>query len=343
MIYSITARKILRHCSYFGCYLFLLMLAACSSPTMPECDPKVYSLTGDTICEYPFFPMGEIMLNNDHLAMINPMDAEQIQLLDTQTGQMTYLSIKDSLNQPGSVAFPLSFFHYGSRSYFQYEIKDEQLKIAKQNFRFKNRVINRAVQLNKRKYVTLGFFQEGLLGLYDKRSKKIDYFGHYPVNVTIPFEKDAKNQIVQFFQGNIAFSEKHSKVVYCSDFFAYISCYQFTGRRLKFRWEQSPVPLPTVSIVDGSVKQDRTVTNGGFSDVSISGDYIFASYRQNTVTDSITTISNMILAYDMDGNHIATYHTDCSITKLKVDIEKKSMYGLSVTDDPVIVRFSFEI
>ena len=170
----------------------------------------------------------------------------------------------------------------------------------------------------------------------------MNYYGHYPLLVQIPFERKAKDQIVQYFQGNITYSEKHSKIVYCSDRFAYIACYKFTGGKLKFQWENHIVPPPTFRIVNGALEYDRTVTQGGFSDITTAGDYIFASYSQNNITDSIPAGISKILVYSLNGDHIATYPIDYILSAMVVDLEEKSIYGISYRNDPVIIRFRFE-
>ena len=130
--------------------------------------------------------------------------------------------------------------------------------------------------------------------------------------------------------------------MYGSSYFAYLSCYHFTGKKLKFQWEKHIVTPPITQIVDGFLESDKTVTRGGFSGVTVAGDYVFASYTQRNVTDSLPGVTHSILVYDMLGNHVATYHIDCSISGIMVDIEAGSIFGISFEDDPVFVRFQFD-
>ena len=330
--------------SIIRCLLVLLCpLAGCTNKTQEttKWSEDIRIVSCDTISNYPYSFICNIFLKDGSLVLINPQNAGEIRILDLQTGQMTYYSMTDSLKGINPALLPLSFYHYQTGRYYHYWMENDRLNFSVQNLRFRGETVNMAVQLNKNKYVILGFFRR-LLGMYDTKSKKINYYGHYPLSVQIPYERKAKDQIVQYFQGNIAYSEKHSKIVYCSDRFAYMACYKFTGGKLKFQWENHIVPPPTFRIVDGSLEYDRTVTQGGFSDITIAGDYIFASYSQRNITDSIPATINNMLVYSMNSDHVATYPIDYTLATIVVDLEEKSIYGISYRSDPVIVRFRFE-
>ncbi len=325
--------------------IFLMVLTnfACTDPVRQEIDPKNFTITADTLCFYPYIFRGTMVLKKDYIVMIDPLNAGRIHLWDIPSGRMSFCSLDDSLKCFLPALLPLSFYQFDLSSYYTYALKNNKLNLSRRNLNFKRTDAYRAIQLDKNKYVIHGPLRVGLLGLYDDRSRKIDYFGHYPVKVDIPFERDARDKIVQNFQGNIACSDNHSEVVYGSNDFAYLSCYHFTGRKLKFQWERHLLPPPEVAVIDGSLEWDENAPQGGFSDVTIAGDYIFACYQQSTSTDSIPTVSYSIVTYDLLGNHIATYHTDCPLTAIMVDMPAKMIYGISWMEDPFIVRFSFEM
>lgn len=305
--------------------------------------PQTYFLTSDTISIYPYRFANTILLKNNILLLINPMDAGEVHVINTQTRQMAKYSINDSLQVLYPATFPISFFQFGMRSYFHYELINNSLVSSKQNFRLHGQVINKAEWIDRNKYITLGFFRTGLFGLYDKTTKRMNYYGHYPIPIDIPYERNAMEKIVQQFQGSIAYSAKHSKIVYCSDDFAYLSCYYFTGSKIKFQWEKHIIPPPKATIINGFIELDKTVTRGGFSDVTIAGDYIFTSYTQKNVTDSISTVMHSIMVYDMEGCPIVTYHIDCPLSTIAVDLQEKIIYGISKAGESVIVRFNFSI
>jgi hypothetical protein len=324
--------------------------------------PEGYHLNADTICDYPFYFQGSVIMKNSPILMVDQFNAGGIRFYNTRTGimdtiqagivydiltgQPKYFSMNDSTKYPDAFVqqLPLSFYQSDMSSYYTYTFENNRVKLNRQNFKFRGERINRVVQLNENKYVTLGFFRKGLLGLYDKESKMMNYFGHYPISVAFPLKRNAMERIVQSFQGNIAYSDQHSKIVYGSDSFAYLSCYHFTGKKLKFQWEKHIVPPPSFKIVDGFLEFDKTVTSGNFSDVAVAGDYIFAAYTQRNITDSIPGIAYSILVYDMTGNHVVTYHTDYSISNIVIDIDEGVLYGFSrnVEWEPVIVRFQFD-
>ena len=327
---------------------------ACHHPVQEEIIPVSRHLTADTICEYPFSSMGKMILKNGHIFMVDPISAGKMYIYNTQTGQTdyfqtvdpNYLSMADDTEYyPDALLqqLPLSFFHFYVNRYFHYTLENNKVKLTRQNLQPRGGShITKAEQISEKKYVTLGFFRTGLLGLCDKESKEMKYYGHYPISVDIPFERSAMENIVQSFSGNIAYSGQHSKVVYAGNRFAYLSCYHFTGKKLIFQWEKHIVPLPATQIVDGEIKTDQTVTQGRFSGVAVAGDYIFACYTQKNVTDTVPDVAHSILVYDMNGNHVATYHIDCSISGIMADIEKGALYGFSFEDEPVIVRFQFD-
>jgi len=343
--------------------VFLMVFSfACHHPLQNENIPPSRHLIADTVCEYPYYFQGSVMMKNSYIFMIDQFNAGGIRFYNTQTGKMDtiqagiiidkktgqpmYFSMNDSTKYPDTFIqqLPLSFYQSDMRSYFTYSFENNKVKLNRQNFRLKGKRINRVEQLNENKYVTLGFFRDGLLGLYDKESKLMDYYGKYPVSVAVPRERDAMESIVISFQGNIAYSDIHSKVVYASSSFAYLSCYRFTGKKLKLQWEKHIVPPPETKIVDDFLEIDKTVTHGGFSDVAVAGDYIFATYTQKNITDSIPDTTHSILVYDMTGNHVAIYHIDSSISNIVVDINEGALYGFSrdVEWEPVMVRFQFD-
>lgn len=278
--------------------------------------------------------------------MIDPKDAGQMNILDTQSGQISYFSIKDQSGYLRPDLLPFSFYQFDTGSHYTYSLVNGKIKLARQNFRFHGSVINRAARLNENKYATIGFFRTGLLGLYNSKSKLMDYYGHYPITVDLPYERSAMNKIVQSFQGNIVCSDQHPMIVYGSDTFAYLSCYRFTGYKLKFQWEKHIVPLPAAQIVDGFLEYDRTVTQGNFSSVTTAGNHIFACYNQkqrSAIDSTCMTTTHNIQVYGMNGDHIYTYRIDCALSNMAVDVRKKVLYGIARGEESVIVRFDIEI
>ena len=347
---------------------------ACHHPVQNEIVPVSRHLIADTVCNYyyidqsaeierngqkiQFDPLqfqGPVILKNGHIFMVDPLNAGEMFIRNIKTGQTddlqtehpAYFTTNDAKRYADVMGqhLPLSFYHFYSGRYFQYILEDNKVKLTKQNLQPKGTTITKAEQLNENKYVTLGYFRTGLLGLCDKESKEMKYYGHYPISVALPFDRTAMEQIVQNFQGNVSYSDKHSKVVYGSRNFAYLSCYRFTGKKLTFQWEKHIVPLPVTQIADGFLVSDNTVTRGGFSDVAIAGDYIFAAYTQRNVTDSFPDFTHSILVYDMKGNHVASFHIDRPISSILIDEEEGSIYGISRSERqrfPVIVRFQFD-
>ena len=335
---------------------------ACQHPLQNEIIPVSRYLAADTVRDYPYYFQGPVIMKNGHIFMVDQFNAGDIYIYHIPTGQMDhiqagimhdmltgqpkYFSMNDSTKYPDAFLrqLPLSFYQSDMSSYFTYAFENNQVKLSRQTFKFKRIPVNKVVQLDENKYVTLGLFRTGLLGLYDKESKQMSYYGHYPISVSIPLERNAMEQIVQSFRGNIAYSDQHSKVVYGSSGFAYLSCYHFTGSKLKLQWKKNIVPLPATKIVDGRLEIDKTVTQGFFSDVAVAGDYIFAAYTQKSINESIPEITHSILVYDMIGNHAATYHIGCPISDIVIDTAEGALYGFSrnVAWEPVIVRFQFD-
>jgi hypothetical protein len=330
------------------CWLFAFTFS-CRHQVQNEMIPLARHLVADTLCNSPFFFTGTTILKNSHIFMIDPFSAGEMDIYNTKTGQMdsirtlhpNYYTKNDGTNYPDALLqqLPISFYHSHMASYYTYTLENDRVKLYRQKLRA---YINRAEQINENMYVTLGAFRTGLLGLFDNKSKVIEFYGHYPLPVDIPFEKNAMRKIVQDFQGNITYSNQHSKVLYASRKFAYLSCYHFTGKKLKFQWEKHIAPPPAYTIVNGLLEFDKTAARGGFSDVAIAGDYIFACYAQKNITDSTPDTTYSILVYDMTGNHVATFHIDSSISSMVVDAEEGAIYGISREIEPVIVRFKFD-
>jgi len=337
--------------SVLFCWLIVFNFA-CRHPVQNEIIPVTRHLVADTVCEYPFFPTGEVILKNGHIFMIDFFSAGKMYIYNTQTEQMdffqtmnpNYLSMADDAEYyPEAMIqhLPLSFYHSYVDRFYQYSLENNKVKLTRQNLKPKRSYITNVKQLNENKYVMLGLFHAGLLGLCDNESNEIKFFGHYPISVAIPFERPEMEQIVRSFRGSIAYSDKHSKVVYGSRSFAYLSCYRFTGKKLKFQWEKQIVPLPATQVVDGFLESDKTVTRGGFSDVTIAGDYIFASYAQKNVSDSASEVAHSILVFNMMGNLVATFYIDYPISAIMADVEAGIIYGISHEEESVIVRFQF--
>jgi len=346
---------------------------ACQHPVQNEIVPVSRYLIADTVCGLffqdpvievirngqlykidPTQSQGAVILKNGHLFIVNPLNAGEMFIYNIQTKQMdeiqtrhpAYFSTDDAIKYADVLSqhLPLSFYHFYIDRYFHFTLEDNKVKLTRQNLRNTRRRINKAIQISENKYVTLGFFHAGLLGLCDKELNEMTFYGHYPIRVKIPSKSSEMEKIVVNFQGNIAWSDQHSKVVYGSTNYAYLSCYQFTGEKLKFQWEKHIIPPPATRIVDGFPVSDNTVAQGGFSDVAIAGDYVFACYTQRNVSDLISEFTHSILVYDMTGNLMATFQIDYPISNMMIDEEEGSVYGILRGEGerfPLIVRFQF--
>jgi len=341
------------------CKLFVLAVwltafsFSCHHPDKKEIIPISRRIIADTVCSYPYLYRGIVSLKNDLIIMVDPLSAGEMDLYNLQTGKTDYVrtahpdyfSMKDDIIYPDAFLqqLPLSFYHSGMDSYYYYTLENDQVKLNRQILRLSKTHLSKAEQISDNKYVTLGFFRKGLLGLWDKKTKLMNYYGHYPITVQLPLERDGMEKIVQSFQGYMAYSDQHSKVVFVSRSFAYLSCYHYTGKKFIFQWEKHILPPPEYIIADGFLEIDKTVTRGGFWDVTVAGDYIFASYSQENKKNSIPDVTHSILVYDMTGNHIASYQTDYPISGMMIDTEHGFIYGISREDlyDPVIVRFRY--
>ena len=319
-------------------------LVSCSkSPTQKiTWDVDAGILSVDTISTYPYLLGSDLIFQNGFIMLIDPQNAETMFVVDTRTGQKAYYSMSDSLMGLDPAVFPFSFYHSATGIYYQYTLQNGHLTITKQNFRFREVSIKRVKQISKDRYVTLGLFRKGLFGLYNtKKPKTMTYHGHYPLSVPIPFDKNGTELIVQRFQGQMDYSDENERAVYGSYTFAYISCYKLSGSKLKLKWEHHILPPPEVSIVKGSFELDTVSTRGGFTDVKIAGDYIFALYAQRDRAIHASVLERKLLVFDMNGVCIATYPIDFSLYGIEVDLAEKSIYGVSRSDDPVIVQLRF--
>ena len=331
------------YCTFFTLLSYLLV--ACENNLPQEnVSFNTQELSCDTVSFYPYLFQGEFFLKNGSIVMIDPKNAGKMHILNVITGQTEHFSMKDSIEYPEVLLqqLPLSFFQFDMRSYYMYAFEKNKLKLTRQSFQFKETVITRAVQLGKNQYAALGWFREGLFGIYNNKSRKIKYYGHYPLSVNIPFDRISRNKIVQSFQGNIAYSAKHSKLIYCSRGFAYMACYKFTGSNLKFEWERHIIPPPEFSVVDGLLECEYQERRGKFSSVTTAGDYIFTSYSQQNAGDSISEKNHQILVHTMKGDHIATFYTDFPLSSIAVNLEERTIYGILYEIDPVVCRFQFK-
>ncbi len=303
-------------------------------PELPH-QPETYTLTGDTICDYPYYLPGPILLNNGYLVMVDPQNAGNMHIYNTHTQQINYYSYKNNLDEADPAVFPLSFFQFDMGSYYWYTLKNGEVKLSRQNFKLKNRFIYNSLPIGKNKFVTLGHFQNGLLGLYDIQSKRLDCYGHGPIQTD--FELN--------FYGNMSLSDDQSKIVYASTVdFAYIACYHLTSRKIKFQWEHFVVPPPSWSMTaDGYVKPNKILPRGNFKGIDISGDYIFTSYSEFNQVDSHIPDQNSIRIYRMDGVLKAICITEYPLYQIIVDTQEKCIYGLAYEEKPVIIRFSLII
>ena len=328
-----------------------------------EIIPSIQHLITDTVCRYQYVEKGTTFLKNGHIFLIDPRNAGVMYIWDVETGQKDWFVLGDHTDYPESLVqqLPFSFYQFDwrLRSYFAFSFENNQVKFKRVRFQFSDPIIDRVVQIGENKYVTLGK-QSKLLGLYDNKSKEMAYFGHYPLPVNIPVDQNTRENIVRSFEGAIAYSDSHSMVVYGSFNYAYLSCYRYSGGKLKFQWEKFILPPPSFELVNGYIEEKDTDTEGRVSSVVTAGDYIFAGYRQRDKKDSKLDAKHSILVYDMKGNHLATLHTDCPVSIFAVDLDEQTIYGISssaLIDDaiylssnkdelaalwPHIVRFRFD-
>ena len=330
---------------FAGC--FVIINFSCFHPAQNEVViPSTQHLVADTVCPYQFvFSMGTVFMKNGHIFMIDPKNAGSMYIYNVQTDQKDYYVVNTDMDYPESLLqhLPFSFYQNDKDSYYTYLFENDQLKLTRESFRFVDPKISNVVQIGENQYVSLGGHAK-LLGLFDGRTSKFKSYGHYPLAVTIPVDRKKRAKLLQNFQGNIDFSQKHSTIVYGSKNCAYLSSYRYSGGKLKLRWEKQILPLPSFELVDGYLNYEKTEQSGNISSVVTAEDYIFASFVQRNNKDSIYEITYSILVYNIKGTHITTLYTDCPISIFAVDLDEKTIYGVNTKADGLIrhiVRLQF--
>ena len=292
---------------------------------------EISTLFADTLCDYPYHLLHNTRINDNYLFIINPQDAGEMEVLDLEKNEwISYPEESGKINLD-KLSNSISFYQF--RKYFEYSSDSLKLNYYKR-LRYKNTEIDEVIRLNEDWFVTIGRYRNGLFGLIDTRKNKFNYFGTYPLKITIPFD-GSEEDYFYLFKGKIATTKDKKTIIYGCKNIAYLSCYHITKRkRLKFEWEKTLIK-PDYYFKDKLLQLNTDVNQGGFIDLCVVNEKIYAGYALFGRSDSIRSIC----VFDMLGNQLSTYQTNVPLSRFWVS-KNEQIYGLSAQNYPVIVMFN---
>ena len=318
----------------YWCLAFCIY--SCNYPTVTETinDIETTTLIADTLSDYPYHLLHNTKINGNYLFIINPQDAGEMEVLDLEKNEwISYPEESDKIN-PDKLSIPISFYQFSK--YFEYSPDSLKLHYYKR-FRYKNTEINEVVRLDEDRFVSIGRYRQGLFGLIDIRKNKFEYFGTYPLKISIPFD-GSEEDYFHLFKGKIATTKDRKTIIYGCRNIAYLSCYHLTKRKkLKFAWEKTLIK-PDYYFKDKQLQLNPDVNQGGFLDLCVVNDKIYAGYAKFGRSDSIRSICT----FDMSGKQLAVYQANVPLSRFWVS-KNEQIYGLSAQNEPVIIALNKQI
>lgn len=150
----------------------------------------------------------------------------------------------------------------------------------------------RLIQLDDDLYVCTGRYKEGLFGLCKREKKEMRYCGYYPIQAEYMYP-----DILNAMGGEIA--KKGNQLVYVSRQFGFIASYRYRWGRLKKLWEKQLTDYH-YRLEGRGIAFDPDQHYSGFSQVSMTDEYIYTIYNGRTKTMGLE-VPNSILIFNRDG------------------------------------------
>ncbi len=122
----------------------------------------------------------------------------------------------------------------------------------------------------------------------------------------------------------------------------YISSYNFNGNRLNLAWERF-ITDPKYTIADGLLKWDKNTNMTGFWHIKSDSNYIYALYAgyiEPPADKRLTTAPSVILKFGLDGSPKEKILLDTPIMNFCLGENNTEIYGIGISPDFNIRRFS---
>lgn len=172
-------------------------------------------------------------------------------------------------------------------------------------------------QVDTDKFAFIGRYKNGLFALWNRSAKELEQFGDHPVRQEIYM-----NPFMHYSRGYMSAYE--DQLVYTSEFFGFISSYQYRKGKLKKLWEKQLTDY-LYEVKPSSYEFDDRHCSG-FSDVYLTPTHIYGlynGYSRETAGEPV----NSILVFDRQGNPLAHHRLPDEMRKIAVDSKGEYLYA----------------
>ncbi|MDL2208554.1 hypothetical protein LJB97_02930 [Parabacteroides sp. OttesenSCG-928-O15] len=280
-----------------------------------------FQLIGDTL-------IALLYSQNASLLRFYSLSGEPVTRTDIRKKTETY-------NIPGysSLTTSFSFLHPVTNIFYEYEVKEGNLRLPNYvRMRMGENSPKGAVRLDEENFAFIGYFQNGLWGLWHEPTRILKFSGNYPVA-----QEYTPLFYLPYYEGRIDISG--NQIAYASYQFGYISSYRYANKKLTKLWETQVSDFIYKEKGGELVFDPHHKT--GFIEAYFAGNYVYTLY--NGYDDfSDETSTNSIIVFSRDkGEPIARYILPEAISYMKFDSKGANAYATYTAEmeEFYIVRF----
>ncbi|MDL2245643.1 hypothetical protein [Parabacteroides sp. PFB2-10] len=301
------------------------------------------SLSMDTITrfqgeEYEYTAPDFQLVGDTLIALLYSQNASLLRFYSLSGEPVTRTDIRkktDTYSIPGYsfLDTSFSFLHPVTNIFYEYEVKEGNLRLPNYvRMRMGENSPKGAVRLDDENFAFIGYFQNGLWGLWHEPTRILKFSGNYPVA-----QEYTSLYFLPYYNGRIDISG--NQIAYASYQFGYISSYRYVNKKLTKLWETQ------VSDFLYKEKNGELVFDShhktGFIEVYFAGNYVYTLYNgYDDFSDEKSTNSIIVFSRDK-GEPIARYILPVAISYMKFDSKGANAYATYTAElqEVYMVRF----
>lgn len=337
--------------SHLSCALIVLSLLSSCNGNWQSKKRNIVSLEDIPTTEIPMelicqiasmdyeYAAPELHLIDDKVAAFTyHPNASLLRLYDLSGNYITTSVLRNKKDTKAIKGFPtmntaFSFLHPTTNIHYEYVVEDGNLRIKDYTrMRMGEHSPKQAMRLDDNYFALIGYFKDGLWGLWHKPTQVLNFFGNYPVAQEVV----SKNSLV-YYDGRTDISG--DQLVYVAYQFGYISSYRYKDKKISKLWE-TQVSDFLFEEENGQLLFDET-HKSGFIEVYFAGDNIYTLYNgYDASADENSTNSIMVFSRD-NGKPLARYILPEAMNYMKFDSKGEYAYATYTASEEEKVKFNF--
>ena len=338
--------------------LFVVSVLVVSCTRKPESTLEMFDASTELqgeVCSFDSLMLGnpyQILLMDSLLLIADPYEENFLSVVDLKRGRLVRRALKegkgpDELLPPVDISLTkdtiLGVYERTPRRFSTYTIAD----ILRTEYPRQQKRISfddhpgRLQLLGNERFIAVGPYENGCLGLYDREGKRLGEYGRYP--------KEAERFASRFsrflaYQSRMATNPDGKRLITAGNFCDRIVFYEETAGKIS--------ETKTYFFRDAALspKDDNNIVWNPeclhyFSQVQATGQNVYILYEGYTIGEEAKirqseSAANRILVFDWNGNPVKAYAFDRLLANFCVSPDGKTLYGIVRNPEPAIVKYT---